>query len=356
MAEPDSVAVRTVRISEPQQRPTHGTTDVYIREQLERRRERLTAAIASVPVAAPAMRFHELLSEVDSALQRMDAGSYGICDECHEAIERDRLIEDPLLRLCLDHLTGEQRRALEGDLELAASIQRSLLPPVSVQFLDWQIEYEYKPAGLVSGDYCDVILPASSAGAPMFLVGDVSGKGVAASLLMSYLRATFRSLSGAGLRTDQLLEAANRLFCESTMAGQFATLVCGRAGQAGEVEIVSAGHCPALVVSSRGVKQVGATGLPLGMFSTSHYTMERFDLEPGDSLLLYTDGISEARDADGNEYGIESISKFAGEYHGWRPREISAAWLKNVEAFSAGNRQADDQTIMVVCRATSAHC
>jgi sigma-B regulation protein RsbU (phosphoserine phosphatase) len=351
MAESDSAAVQRMRISEPEGKHMLGTTDSYIREQLENRRERLTAAIGSAPVAAPLARYRELLSEVDAALHRMDAGAYGICDVCHASIERDRLIEDPLVRVCLDHLSSEERRSLEGDLELAASIQRSLLPPPSVQSLGWQIEYEYQPAGLVSGDYCDVIVPAE--GGPIFLVGDVSGKGVAASLLMSYLRATFRSLSSAGIEINKLLEAANRLFCESTMAGQFATLVCGRAGRGGDVEIASAGHCPALVVSSQGVSQVAATGLPLGMFSTSHYTVERIDLELGDTLLFYTDGISEARDADGNEYGVEGVSRFAGECHGRRPGQVSAACLKSVQTFSAGTRQADDQTVMAIRRTAS---
>ncbi len=324
-------------------------TDSYIREQLEKRRERLTIAIASTPVAAPAMRFRDLLAEVDSAIERMDAGTYGICEVCNDTVERDRLIEDPLVRFCLDHLSGEERRALEGDLELAATIQRGLLPPSGVRSQDWQIGYEYKPATLVSGDYCDIIEPDGDQGL-IFLVGDVSGKGVAAALLMSYLRAVFRSLLSSGHSIDNLLEAANRLFCESTMAGQFATLICGRAGRGGEVEIVSAGHCPALIISGQGIRQVGATGLPLGMFATSCYTLERTSLESGDSLLIYTDGISEARDANGDDYGIEGISRLAHEWRGRMPREFAANCLKEVQDFSCGAPQADDQTVMVVRR------
>lgn len=350
MSESDSSAVGRARISEREQNSMPATTDLYLREQLEKRRERLTTAIAVAAVAAPTTRFHELLSEVDSALERMNQGTYGICDVCHDSIERERLIEDPLVRLCLDHLSDEQRRALEGDLELAAGIQRSLLPPTSLQSYGWQINYDYKPAGLVSGDYCDIIAPATPRADLLFLLGDVSGKGIAASLLMSYLRATFRSLAGASLEIDQLLEAANRLFCESTMAGQFATLVCGRAGRAGKVELVSAGHCPALAVSKRGVEQIRATGLPLGMFSTSQYTVESLQLEPGDRLLLYTDGISEARDARGNEYGIEGISRLAHGLHRWPPREFVGACLKEVRGFTLGAQQADDQTLMVIDR------
>jgi len=355
MPESDSATVPKARTSEMEARSMVGITDRYIREQLEMRRERLTTAIASAPAPAVTIRFHELLSEVDSALQRMDAGNYGICEVCNDPIERDRLIEDPLIRLCLDHLSSEERRALEGDLELAAGIQRSLLPPTNLQLLDWQMEYEYKPAGLVSGDYCDVILPSDSNGELTFLIGDVSGKGVAASLLMSYLRATFRSLSTASLDVNKLLEAANRLFCESTMAGQFATLICGSAGRDGELQIASAGHCPALVVSTDGVKQVRATGLPLGMFSTSHYTAERIELQPGDSLLLYTDGISEARDRNGNEYGIESIAHFAHKCRSQSLQQFTAMCLNDVRRFSSDTTQSDDQTMMVIRRDKSAN-
>ena len=324
-------------------------TDSYIREQLEKRRERLTTAIASAPPEAPATRFRELLAEVDAAMERMDAGTYGICEVCNDTVEPDRLIEDPLVRFCLDHLSGEERRALEGDLDLAATIQRGLLPPSSVRSHDWQIGYEYRAARVVSGDYCDIIEPEGDNGL-IFLVGDVSGKGVAAALLMSYLRAVFRSLLSAGRDIDNLLEAANRLFCESTMAGQFATLICGRAVGGGEVEIVSAGHCPALIISGQGIRQVGATGLPLGMFATSRYTVERTSLEPGDSLLIYTDGISEARDAKGDDYGVDGISRFAHEWRAHMPRELAANCLKEVQGFSSGAPQADDQTVMVVRR------
>jgi len=352
MSESNSTAVQRVAHSDERVVTMPETTDTYIRQQLETRRTRLNTAIASAPASQMA-RFEELLSEVDSALQRMDAGTYGICDVCNDTIERDRLIEDPLVRVCLDHLNAEQRRALEGDLELAAGVQRSLLPPTHVQSLGWQIEYEYKPAGLVSGDYCDVILPADSDDGLVFLIGDVSGKGVAASLLMSYLRATFRSLAGARMDVHKLLEAANRLFGESTMAGQFATLVCGRAGRDGSIQIANAGHCPALAVSQHGVKRIDATGLPLGMFTSGHYSMERVDLEPGDSLLLFTDGISEARDGRGNEYGIEGISKWTQGKRAQESARFVTDCLNEVQLFSSGVPQADDQTLMLIRRAES---
>jgi sigma-B regulation protein RsbU (phosphoserine phosphatase) len=325
-------------------------SEPYLRDQLEKRREELASVCSEEPATAP---FLELLQEVDSAIHRIDEGVFGVCEVCDGTVEKERLIADPLVRVCLDCLTDVEKRALEQDLELASRIQRTLLPAASTRFRDWQIHYEYRSAGMVSGDYCDLILPANENGNLIFLLGDVAGKGVAASLLMTHLHAMFRSLAGVDLELEKLLEHANRVFCESTTAGQYATLICGRAGRSGEIEIGSAGHFPALLVAKDGVKKIHSTGLPLGMFSTSRYTTQRVHLEPGDCLLLYTDGILEARDAEGSEYGIARLSRSAGERHGWVPQELLAACLKDVGKFSPGAHLADDQTLMVVHRADS---
>jgi sigma-B regulation protein RsbU (phosphoserine phosphatase) len=351
MSETDGAAVRMERSSDAEAKDMSGVSEPYIREQLEKRRAELNAVLASPVAAAPAASLLELLGEVDSALHRMEEGTYGICTECHDAVEKDRLLADPLVRLCLDHLTSDEQRALERDLELASRVQRGLLPRTDLRHGDWRVHFQYKPAGMVSGDYCDLIPPAAGDGELIFLLGDVAGKGVAASLLMTHLHAMFRSLAGVGLALDKMLEVANSVFCQSTIAGQYATLICGRAGQRGEIEIGSAGHLAALLIAKDGVRQVCSTGVPLGMFSTSRYTLQRLRLERGDSLLLYTDGISEAVNDSGAEYGAARLSNIAGERHGWVPQELAAACLKDVQSHSAGRKQADDQTLMVVHRA-----
>jgi phosphoserine phosphatase RsbU/P len=332
-------------------------TDPYLREQLEKRRAELKAAIAVVPVeheSTAAVSLVDLLHQVDDAVQRMDEGTYGICESCRGSVEKERLITDPLVQLCLDCLSDEEQRALERDLELASRIQRGLLPQTDLRFRDWRIHYRYKPAGVVSGDYCDLILPSTAEGKLVFLLGDVAGKGVAASLLMTHLHAMFRSLASLGLELDKLLEMANRLFCESTIAGQYATLICGSIGRNGEIEIASAGHNPALLVSKDGVKQLGATGLPLGLFTTSRYSVSRARLDLNDGLLLYTDGVSEANGASGNEYGINALSAAATKRYGWTPQELVAACMSDVEKHCGGTRQADDQTLMAIQRSAVA--
>ncbi len=295
-------------------------SEPYIREQLERRRGELQATISAVPSAEQTAPFVELLQEVDSAIQHIHDGTYGTCVVCQGTVEQERLIANPLARVCLDCLSTEERRALEGDLELASVVQRGLLPKRRTQFGDWLIHYEYKPAGAVSGDYCDLILPLESNGQLVFLLGDVAGKGMAAALLMTHLHAMFRSLANVGseskqngpLDLEKLLGTANRVFCESTFAGQYATLICGRAGKSGEVEIASAGHLPAVIVTREGVKQIHADRVAAEMFATSPYTVQRTKMEPGDSLLLYTDGISEARNPSGAEYGMKRLASVAG--------------------------------------------
>jgi phosphoserine phosphatase RsbU/P len=335
----------------------NAVTDPYLREQLEKRRDSLKVAISTIPpadAASTSAPFLKLLDDVEGAIRRMDDGSYGLCEVCHYPVEKDRLLANPLERTCLDDLTSEDRRALERDLALASQVQRGLLPKSDTGFRDWRVNYFYRPAGIVSGDYCDLIYGPGENSNLIFLLGDVSGKGVAASMLMTHLHAMFRALSGIGLALDALLDTANRMFCESTIAGQFATLVCGRAGRNGEIEIASAGHFPILRSSKNGVTNLEATGLPLGLFATSRYTVHRTRLEPDDSLLLYTDGISEAKDAAGEDFGLDGLTRAAASRYSWKPNDLVAACITDLEKHCSGGRQLDDQTLMVIQRASNA--
>jgi sigma-B regulation protein RsbU (phosphoserine phosphatase) len=324
--------------------PMATAEQAYLRSELIRRHERLESALQS---SSADSSLSSLLSEVDAALARMDNGTYGLCNTCHEAIERERLLANPLLQFCLDDLSRDERRALESDLTLAARIQQALLPNPDFSPDGWQVRYHYAPAGLVSGDYCDLF---ESNGSLLFLLGDVSGKGVAASMLMSHLHATFRSLADAALPLDRMVEAANRIFSESTMAGQFATLVVGRASQDGSVEMVSAGHLPLLHLSNAEAKSQGATGVPLGMFANTRFPVQRFSLVPGDALLIYTDGLTEARNSAGEEYGLRRVKNVAVLHHATPPAGLIFECLSDLQNFTAGTKQTDDLTLLVVRR------
>lgn len=318
------------------------TTELnYLRNELEIRRQRLLEAQATDA------SLRQLLANVDAALSRLDTGTFGICERCHDSIEADRLLSDPLIRFCLDHLSQEEQRALENDLAMAARIQRTLLPRQDWAVDGWKARYHYQPANMVSGDYCDLI---ESNDGFLFLLGDVAGKGVAASMLMSHLHATFRTLAQQHLPLNILMEHANRLFCESTTAGQFATMIVGSATPDGKVEYVSAGHLPLFHVSSAGVYPREATGVPLGMFSTTHFPNCEVRLAPGDKLLLYTDGLTETADASGKEYGVARVRELAKRYAAAEPQELLSAYLNELNLFSANAKQADDLTMLVLHR------
>jgi phosphoserine phosphatase RsbU/P len=318
----------------------------FLHNQLEERKHRLEAAIALAPQKAG---LAGLLREVDLALERMAKGSYGLCEECHDTIEQDRLLADPLVCFCLSHLTEPQRAALQRDLELASELQRNLLPQVNLRGGGWETSYHYAPLGPVSGDYCDLIPSDQQL---LFVLGDVSGKGVAASMLMAQLHALFRSLSGMNLPLGQMVTQANRVFCESALAGQYATLVCGQAKASGEVEIHNAGHLPAIVAGRGGVLRIESTGLPLGMFHQFEFSATRLHLETGDMMFLYTDGLSEARrgnDNDEDEYGVERVTHLVRQ-SARRPAEMITACLDDLRAFSSGARL-DDLTLLAIQRA-----
>ena len=116
------------------------------------------------------------------SLARLDDGTYGLCEVCLDPVEEDRLRVDPLIRFCVDHLDAAERAALERDLGTAARVQRALLPPQDVSAAGWDVRWEWRPHGAVSGDYCDLVPSRSGAGDLLFAVGDVAGKGVAASI------------------------------------------------------------------------------------------------------------------------------------------------------------------------------
>jgi len=342
----------------PPTQSAHTIRDTVLKNQLLTRRERLRTILPSDErhEAGPNVgRLRELLREVDSALERMQTGTFGICETCHDPIENDRLLVDPLCRNCIDHLSPAEQRALERDLDLAFQVQRGLLPKPSLAGHGWTLAYHYEPAGPVSGDYCDWI--AGADGDSHFFVGDVTGKGVAASMLMAQLHAIFRSLAATTPSPCQLLTKANRIFCEGTLSSYFATVVGGRVGADGEVEISNAGHCLPMHLSACGKSATGAaiasvqsTGLPLGIFCDTEYSSQTLTLEKGDSLVLYSDGLTEAFNPSREQYGTPRLSSLLQQQAELAPQELLAVTLEDLQRFRAGAPRSDDLTIMIIRR------
>lgn len=316
--------------------------DSMIHEQLLDRRQRLQRAHTEIGQHSD---FSRLLTEVDAALLRFENGSYGVCIDCHDAVEPERLLTDPLMTVCIGCLTDAQRNALESDLQLAADIQRGLLPKSGIACEHWNVDFAYHPAGIVSGDYVDIIERGDEF---YFVLGDVSGKGMAASLLMSNLHAIFHSLIPTGLPLDELMFRANHLLCESSPANQYATLVLGKANRAGEVEVTNAGHLSPVLIKNGMIGELNHSGLPLGMFCEAEFTVNKVTLNKGDSLFLFTDGVTETTNREGAEFGTAGLFDAIGGIDLSGPNELIRKSLGNIDDFRGSAARHDDLTILAL--------
>jgi sigma-B regulation protein RsbU (phosphoserine phosphatase) len=324
--------------------PAVATIGETYRPQLLERRARLQSAAAAVP----ADYLNQLLAEVDSALGRIDTGTFGFCETCHDPIEPDRLESNPLVRFCLDHLSRAEMSQHQQDLDLATEIQSRLLPPRELGTECWDTHFRYQPVAAVGGDYCD-LMTLRDGRSLFFAVGDVAGKGVAASLLMTHLSAIFRSLVSLDLPLSDIVTRANRLFCESTAPAHYATLVCGRATEHG-IELCNAGHCRPLVLQRDATQQLDSTGLPLGLFCGSQYGVKKISFGPGESLALYSDGITEAQEPDGEEYQEDRLIQALRAGYDLGVGAMADGVLQDVARFRRTRPPADDITLLILRR------
>ncbi|HEY3926888.1 MAG TPA: SpoIIE family protein phosphatase [Candidatus Koribacter sp.] len=312
-----------------------------IREQLVVRRQNLETALTK----HENKQISHLLHDVDEALSKLEHGTFGVCQNCHESIEVDRVMADPLVTFCLGCLTPRQQRALEYDLQLAAQMQTQLLPLES-SVKGWEVAYHFRPARIVSGDYFDLI--NDDHGGLYFILADVAGKGIGAAMLTASLRAVFRALIPTADCMGMLLEHANRLFCESAMSGQYATLVFGHVKAGGGVEMANAGHLPVLLAREKSVDVLESTDLPFGMFCSQQFTVQRTQLQPGDTLVLYTDGISEAQNASGEEWGLQQVREFIANKQVREPCELVRNCREQLDGFRGDSERFDDETMLAI--------
>lgn len=316
----------------------------YFRDQLLDRRQRLV----SLHAAAANDELAALVQDIDTALERLSTGCYGICDVCCDHIETDRLVHDPLTRVCSDHLGTAERQRLDRDLALAREVQMRLLPQRGLAVDGWSYDFRYVAAGHVGGDYVDII-PLPSRQQTLLLVGDVAGKGVAASLLMTSLHATFRSLVPLGLPMSQLLARVNDLFRDSAPAASYATLAAAVFGPGTQVELYNAGHLPPLLQRRGWTAPIAIDGgLPLGMFPGSTYLPAQLELEPEDTLLFYTDGVVEAEAPTGEDFTIGRLAHAVASSPSASLAALLDRCVESVRQFVLDREQADDLTVVAL--------
>jgi len=322
-------------------------TDTETREALVLRRQQLLRADRVNP--QPDVR--ALLADIDFALERCERGTFGICDVCHEDIGAERLAADPLALSCVEHPSRAEVARLQRDLSLARRIQRGLLPGSPGAFPGWDYHYRYQPAGDIGGDFCDV-LPNAATGETLVLVGDVAGKGVAASMLMSSLLASARSLSSVGLRPAELLSRVNALFHDTTSPSSYATLAAAVLRPNGDADLYSAGHWPPILKRAHALEPVTiASGLPIGLFPDAKYTATRVRLRPGDTLLFYTDGAIDEDHSAGEESGRRQLGDALTRANGHGLDVLLDGCLADLARVRSG-RPATDDLMLFAVRAT----
>lgn len=244
-----------------------------------------------------------------------------------------------------------ERRRLEEELALARRIQMALLPSSVPETRGWELHGGNVPSRGVSGDYYEVVERAEGQEV-VLMIADVSGKGMAASLLTASLQALSSGPIEDGLPPEEICTRLSRLLYRRTPPEKYATAFLGVLEPAtGLLRYTNAGHNPPLIVrAGGGVEELAPTGVPLGLLPGAQYTARDLTLSPGDTLVLYTDGIVEAAHPNGEEYGLPRLKEVCVRHRNGHCQSLAEALDEDLETFVQGVPFADDRTIVLARR------
>jgi sigma-B regulation protein RsbU (phosphoserine phosphatase) len=241
-----------------------------------------------------------------------------------------------------------EKKRLEGQLEVARQVQLELLPPKDPQLAGYDISAYNFPTEEVSGDYYDwVKIYDDQIG---LVIADVSGKGVPAALLMAFLRASLRAATHIGYSPHISMAKVNYLLWESIERNQFVTAFYGILDVTNKtLTYTNGGHNPPILLKQNGDFSFMERGsVPLGMFRDTRYHDYYLTTEPGDVLVLYTDGVTEAQNLKGEEYGRERLAQSARANHQLGARDLISALHNEVLEWTEGRGATDDVTFFVI--------
>ncbi len=255
--------------------------------------------------------------------------------EASTVLENARLLEEQWAR-----------QHMEEELRIARRIQESLLPR-QLPSAEWlRAAGGSIPSREVGGDYYE--LRAAGEGGFALAIADVSGKGVGAALLAALLQGMFVAAPHTRVRVEEMMAGVNRFLLERTGGEQYATVIYGLVEAGGRLRVVNAGHPPWLRLRRTGIERHPARSAPLGLLEEARYEAEEVQLEAGERLLFYTDGLTEARNAEGELFGLRRLERVAASCGAGGAGELYRAVLQAVEEFTGGVEQADDIALLVV--------
>jgi phosphoserine phosphatase RsbU/P len=274
----------------------------------------------------PSSSFTDLDREVLRTLAR----------EAATVIENARLFAAARAKVRMDH-----------EIEIASQIQRTLLPKSLPNLPDVAVAGSTLSCHSVGGDCFDVI--ELGGGRHGFFVGDVSGKGVSAALLATLLQGVFFTTAAMDIALAGIFQRVNLYLCERSGEDRYATVFYGILDKSGRFEYVNAGHVPPLLRRKSGeLEGLGSANFPVGMFAEAEYESARVNLEPGDFLVIYTDGVSEASNPRSEMFEESRLRDIMGKFTGDTVEQLGDTIREGMRAFTEGAPQSDDITILVI--------
>jgi sigma-B regulation protein RsbU (phosphoserine phosphatase) len=255
-----------------------------------------------------------------------------------------------LLLLFVLALELKDKLLAHDEIAVARQVQLALLPSRDPSPSGWTLWSHTRPANDVGGDLIDYI-EAPSPGTLGVALGDVAGKGLGAALLMAKLQASLRAVAPGCRDLGALGDRLNGILCRDGLENRFATLFyleAAESGGPGPVRFLNAGHNPPLLVRASGVEEIASAGLPLGMFPDSTYAEGTLRFDPGDLLIVYSDGLVEAHDALEKEFGLDRLKALAPALRDRPPAEAGRLLIEEVDRFLGGLRPHDDLSIVLM--------
>ncbi|MGH9707598.1 MAG: SpoIIE family protein phosphatase [Candidatus Acidiferrales bacterium] len=274
----------------------------------------------------PSTAFSDLDREVLRTLAR----------EAATVIENARLFSDARAKARLDH-----------EIEIASQIQRQLLPKALPNLPDVAVAGSTLSCHSVGGDCFDVI--ELGGGRHGFFVGDVSGKGISAALLATLLQGVFFTTAAMDIALAGIFSRVNQYLCERSGEDRYATVFYGILDKSGRFEYVNAGHVPPLLRRKSGALEgLGSANFPVGMFAEAEYQSARVQLDPGDYLVIYTDGVTEASNNRNELYEESRLRTILENFQGQGVDDLTIAIQAGMKEFTEGAAQSDDVTLLAI--------
>jgi sigma-B regulation protein RsbU (phosphoserine phosphatase) len=333
-------------------------TELYgrIQEGLEEKQKEIVEFLETAPEPEKEICFcededsvEEHLHVIETSLEKIEEQTLGVCVVCHGHVDAILLEMDYTACVCLDHYSDEERRRLEAELELSQIVQRALLPQEIPSIQGVELAAFSRPSEIIGGDYFDFFQFRD--GTPGLVIADVSGHGVSAGMLMSSLQTALRTMAPDTDVPAEILERINRFYIHNINFTTFVTVFLARYDPATlTLTYVNAGHNPPAVrrKADGAITWLRPTAPAIGLAEDFRARMETICFSAGDSLLLYTDGVTEVINTGNEEFGQERLAALFQQYADRSAPDLLQAVRQAVSAFGGNKPLVDDVTMVAL--------